>query len=413
MMSWGPVVDLDGIKAMLRDRPTGHSLPQGLYNDPAAFDFDLTAIFGTSWLLAGFEAEVRRPGDYLSFMVGRWPVLIVRGRDGVIRGFHNSCRHRGSILCGPGQGNLPRLTCPYHRWTYGLDGRLIAAGRMPEGFDKGAYPLGQVHLETIAGAIFICLAETPPDIATLRSDLTPLLAPHDLLHAKVAHKAVLVENANWKLVMENGRECYHCASGHPELSHTFPVGAAEYFDLEEEGARAFETRMTELGLPSGPAGEEWWQAVRFALNPGTVAMTTSGDFAVKKLMCAAGDGDLGSLRWAIEPNNFCHSTSEYTFSFNAMPVSPTETHVVSTWLVHEDAVEGVDYDVETLTHLWTQTNLQDKEFAENNQIGIRSPGYRPGPYSPTAESLTLRFIDWYCARAADFIDRAASGQVGA
>lgn len=400
-------MDLHGISTLLKARPPGHSLPQGLYLDRAAFDFDLDAIFGTSWLLAGFEAEVRKPGDYLSLTIGRWPVLIVRGRDGELRAFHNSCRHRGSILCGPGSGNMPRLTCPYHRWTYGLDGRLLAAGRMPEDFRKGDYPLNPVHLETIAGAIFICLAETPPDIATMRRDLTPLLAPHDLAHAKVAAKSVLVEQANWKLVMENGRECYHCATGHPELSLTFPVGASEYFDLEDAEGRAFEERMSALGLPGGPVGEDWWQAVRFALNPGMRAMTTSGDFAVKKLMCDLGGGDTGSLRWAIEPNNFCHSTSEYTFAFNAMPVAPDETHVVSTWLVHEDAVEGVDYDVDTLTHLWTQTNLQDKEFAENNQRGIVSPGYRPGPYSPTAESLTLRFVDWYCARAARYIEEAA------
>lgn len=392
---------------MLQSRPAGHSLPQGLYVQPEAFDFDLAAIFGRNWLLAGFEVEVREPGGFLSIVVGRWPVLVVRGRDGALRAFHNSCRHRGSILCGPGSGHASRLTCPYHRWTYGLDGRLLAAGRMPDDFRKGDHSLSPVHLETIAGAIFICLAEEAPDIGVLRRDLTPLLAPHDLLHAKVAAKSTLVEYANWKLVMENGRECYHCATGHPELALTFPVGAAEYFDLEEEEARAFAARMAEIGLPVGPVGEDWWQAVRFALNPGTVAMTTSGDFAVRKLMCEAGGGDIGSLRWAIEPNNFCHSTGEYTFSFNAMPVSPGETHVVSTWLVHEDAVEGVDYDVDTLTHLWTQTNAQDKEFAENNQRGIVSPGYRPGPYSPTAESLTLRFVDWYCRSAERYLERAA------
>jgi Rieske 2Fe-2S family protein len=401
-------LDLTGISTWLNARPAGHSLPQGLYTTAEAFDFDLAAIFGTSWLLAGFEAEVRAAGDYLSFMVGRWPVLVVRGRDGTLRAFHNSCRHRGSILCAPGTGTGARLTCPYHRWTYGLDGRLLAAGRMPDDFDKGAHALKPVHLESVAGAIFVCLAETPPDITVLRRDLTPLLAPHRLHRAKVAFKSTLVEYANWKLVMENGRECYHCATGHPELSRTFPVTASEYFDLEADAARAFDQRMLTLGLPGGPAGEDWWQAVRFALNPGTVAMTTSGDFSVKKLMVEAGGGDIGSLRWAIEPNNFCHSTSEYTFCFNAMPVSATETHVVATWLVHEDAVEGVDYDPEELIHLWTQTNLQDKAFAENNQLGINSPGYTPGPYSPEAESLTLRFVDWYCARAADYVARAAA-----
>ena len=401
-------MDLGDISALLRARPPGHSLPQGLYTGAAAFEFDLAAIFGNSWLLAGFEAEIKKPGDYLSVMVWRWPVIILHGRDGELRAFHNSCRHRGSILCKPGEGHVTRLVCPYHSWTYGLDGRLLAASRMPEDFQKNEHGLKPVHLERIAGAIFICIAGTPPDIFVMRRDLTPLLAPHDLQHAKLAYQSTLVENANWKLVMENGRECYHCASGHPELSASFPINASAYFDFEDDTAARYEARMADLGIPIGPAGEDWWQAMRFPLNDGTVAMSTSGQFSVNKLMCDLGGGDTGSLRWAIEPNNFCHSTSEYTFAFTAIPVSPTETHVVSKWLVHEDAVEGVDYDLDTLTHLWTQTNLQDKEFAENNQLGVNSPGYTPGPYSPAAESLTLRFVDWYCAKAATYLKQLAA-----
>lgn len=399
-------MNLGDISALLRSRPAGHSLPQGFYNSAAAFEFDLAAIFGTSWLFVGFEAEIRRPGDYLSFLVGRWPVIVVHGRDGEIRAFHNSCRHRGSILCKPGQGSAARIVCPYHSWTYGLDGRLLAASRMPADFEKRAHGLKPVHLERIAGALFLCMADTPPDISTMRRELTPLLAPHNLEHAKLAYQSTLVEYANWKLVMENGRECYHCASGHPELAHSFPIHASAYFDFADDSATRFERRMADIAMPVGPVGEAWWQAVRFPLNDGAVAMTTSGQFSVGKLMCAAGDGNIGSLRWAVEPNNFCHSTSEYTFAFSAIPVSPTETHVVSKWLVHEDAVEGVDYDLPTLTHLWTQTNLQDKEFAENNQLGVNSPGYSPGPYSPDAESLTLRFVDWYCDRAAAYIGHA-------
>ena len=186
-------MDLTRISALLDARPAGHSLPGGLYNDPDAFDFDMTAIFGQSWLFAGFEAEVRNPGDYLSIMIGRWPVLIVRDRDGALRAFHNSCRHRGSVICKPGSGSMGRLTCPYHRWTYGLDGRLLAAGRMPEDFSKSEHGLATLHLETVAGAMFICLADRAPDFSVLRRDLAPLLAPHQLDRAKVAHKSVLVE----------------------------------------------------------------------------------------------------------------------------------------------------------------------------------------------------------------------------
>ena len=399
-------MDLEEISAQLRARLPGHSLPQPFYTDADFFDFDLAAIFGRNWLFVGFEVELSKPGDYLSLTIGHWPILVMRDRDGTVRGFHNSCRHRGSLLCPPGAGHAARIVCPYHRWTYGLDGRLLAAGRMPDDFDKREHGLNPISLEIVAGAILVCLADSPPPLDTMRRDLTPLLAPQDFAHAKLAHQSVLVEQANWKLVMENARECYHCATGHPELSRTFPVNASAYFDLDGDATRAFEERIAALGLPMGPAGENWWQAVRFPLNEGTVAMTMDGKFTVKKLMCDAGNGDTGSMRWAIEPNVFCHSTSEYTFAFTAMPISPTETHVVSKWLVHEDAVEGVDYDIGTLTDLWTRTNWQDKELSENNQRGIFSPGYTPGPYSPDAESLTMRFVDWYCATAGHYLEKA-------
>ena len=398
-------MDLAAIATLFGARRPGHALPQGLYLDPNTLAFDMTAIFGESWLLAGFEAEVRAPGDYLSMMVGHWPILIVRGRDGEIRGFHNSCRHRGSVVCPPGNGSAARLTCPYHRWTYDLNGKLLAAGRMPDDFVKADHGLRPIHLETVAGAMFICLSETPPDFSTLRRQLTPLLAPHNLLHAKVAYQSTLVEHANWKLVMENGRECYHCATGHPELALTFPVNASTYFDVDKEHSAGFNARMEALGLPIGPAEEDWWQASRFALNAGMTAMTIDGKPTVKKLMCETGDGDIGSMRWAIEPHSFCHSTAEYTFAFFAMPISPTETHVIGKWLVHEDAVEGEDYDLERLIDLWTRTNLQDKQLSENNQVGVKSPGYVPGPYSPDAEPLTMRFVDWYCRKAEAYLAR--------
>ena len=401
-------MDLSAIAAALGRREAGHALPQALYNSADAFTFDLEAIFGQSWLFAGFEAEVRKIGDYVSLMIGEWPVLIVRGRDGEVRAFHNSCRHRGSILCKPGSGTTPRLICPYHRWTYGLDGKLLAAGRMPETFVKGEHSLVPVHFETVAGAMFICLAETPPPFETMRRELTPLLAPHNLDHAKLAFESTLVEEGNWKLVMENGRECYHCPTGHPELSKTFPTGASAHFEALSDHEKAFDARMLSIALPSGPVEEAWWQAVRFPLNKSMTSMTIDGTPSVKRLMCEIGAGDIGSLRWAVEPNSFCHSTGDYTFSFAAMPVGPRETHVVAKWLVHEDAVEGVDYDVASLSDLWTRTNLQDKEFVENNQRGVNSPGYRPGPYSPEAESLTMRFVDWYCTTAQRYLDTHAA-----
>ena len=194
-------MDLGQISAQFRARPAGHSLPQPLYNSAEAFDFDLAAIFGRNWLFAGFAVEVKAPGDYLSFTVGRWPILIMRDRGGELGAFHNSCRHRGSVLCQPGSGKAARIVCPYHRWTYGLDGRLLAAGRMPDDFSKADHGLKPIRLELVSGAMFICLADDAPDIETMRSELTPLLAPHGIERSKLAFQSTLVEHANWKLVM--------------------------------------------------------------------------------------------------------------------------------------------------------------------------------------------------------------------
>lgn len=402
------MVDLRKIASLLAQRQPGHALPQGLYNDPEAFAFDLEAVFSRHWLLVGVTAELPKPGSRLAITIGEWPILLVKGRDGQIRGFHNSCRHRGARLCEDGHGGSPRLVCPYHRWTYDLDGSLVVAARMPEDFDRSAHGLKPVHVEVLCGVIYVCLADSPPDFAPFRHNLEPLLAPHNLDRAKLAHEAQLTEKANWKLVMENARECYHCPTGHPELSLTFPTGMSGHFDQgEDDRVAAFNDRMIDLGLGVGPVEGDWWQAMRFPLNPGCSSMTMNGQPAVGRWMCDIGDGDIGSLRWALEPNVFCHATVDFTFLFMAMPVAPRETLVMAKWLVHEDAVEGVDYQMGPLTELWNRTNLQDRDLAENNQRGVNALGYTPGPYSPEAEALLIRFTDWYCETARQFLHEQA------
>lgn len=405
-------MDIARIRDLLASRRPGHSLPQALYNDPAMVEFDLHAVYFRSWLLAGFTCELPEPGCTSSIKVGPWPVLLVRARDGVIRAFHNSCRHRGAVLCKEGLAKSPRLVCPYHRWTYNLDGALMSAPRMPEDFDATTHGLKPIACEVMAGVIYICMADTPPSFDTFRAEFTPLIAPHDIENAKVVHTEVLTEYANWKLVLENGRECYHCRTGHPELARSFPVDFGAYFDYgEAEFAKKFELRMAEFGLPTGPVGEDWWQAIRFPLNPGMASLTMDGQPASKVPMCRIGDGAIGSLRWALEPNMFAHATGDMVFMFSAMPVGPRETVVTAKWLVHKDAVEGVDYDLSTINEPWHTTNLQDKALAENNQDGVDSPGYTPGPYSPDAEVLVLRFVDWYCKMALDYCDEQLGQKV--
>jgi Rieske 2Fe-2S family protein len=399
------MVDFDAIARLLAARKPGHSLAQDLYNSQNAFDFDLEAIFGRCWLMVGFEAELPRPGAWMSLNVGPWPVLITRDRNGDLNAFHNSCRHRGALICKPGKGVSPRLVCPYHRWTYEMSGELAHATRMPAAFDRSDHGLVPIAVESVGGVLFVCMADDPPAIDDIRRRLEPMLAPHDLRNAKLAFESTLVEKGNWKLVMENARECYHCPTSHPELSRSFPVGASAHFDYGDDNRQdLFAARMAAAGLEVGPQDGDWWQAMRFILNDGFRSMTLDGEFGVKKLMCDREGGDIGSLRWSVEPHAFAHATADQVLLFYAMPTASNETVVTAKWLVHKDAVEGVDYDVAHLTDLWTRTNLQDRDLVENNQLGVNSPGYRPGPYSPDAEALAIRFVDWYCAQAWGYLD---------
>ncbi|WP_088343062.1 MULTISPECIES: aromatic ring-hydroxylating dioxygenase subunit alpha [Rhodomicrobium] len=384
---------------LLDERRPGYSLPQPFYNDPDIYALDIEGVFNACWLMIGFSVELPKPGNYLAMTIGRTPVVVIRDRAGAIRGFFNSCRHRGAQICQDGTGRAAKLVCPYHQWTYGLDGRLLHAGAMPENFDANDHPLRPIHVEVVAGAIYICLAQTPPDFAPFRRALEPMLAPHGFENAKLAHQYVLVEKANWKLVMENGRECYHCAANHPELGISFPIGISANMSIEDDTRmRGYCQRMAAHGLEVGPTDGSWWQIARFPLNEGMISMSPDGAPLVKKPMLDLDGGDTGSLRFSIEPHNFCHALGDYAFMFSVLPVGPEETHVVAKWLVHEDAVEGVDYDVPSLINTWDMTNRQDRDLAENNQRGVNGLGYLPGPYSPKAEGLVLRFIDWYCER---------------
>jgi len=397
------MTDVAWADRQLAQRRPGHSLPQALYTDTRAFDFDLAAIYARSWLMAGMECELPTPGSYLALTIGEWPVIVVRDKAGEIRAFHNSCRHRGSILCQPGHGAAPKLVCPYHRWTYDLDGSLFAAGRMTDGFDKTAYGLTPIHLRRVAGALFICLADDPPEFESFGQAFSTYAGPLNFADLKLAATDTLVEEANWKLVMENARECYHCPTGHPELATSFPVHMVRHFDTARNPeAEAFAARMNELGLPHEAIEGSWWQVARFALNPGSTTISMDGKPVCARPLTALNGGNVGSLRWAIDPHLFAHATGDHVFVFSCMPVGPRETHVFSRWYVHKDAVEGTDYRLPELKELWLKTNAQDKELAENNHRGVLSPGYVPGPYSVDAEALVARFTDWYCDRARNY-----------
>jgi Rieske 2Fe-2S family protein len=394
----------DEMRALIEARREGFSLPQALYLSPAAYEFDLEAIFSRSWLQAGLESEIPNTGDYLTYPVGRSSVIVIRDSRGGINAFFNTCRHRGAQICGDRQGHVVRLVCPYHQWSYDLQGRLAQAPRMHEGFDVSGYRLQPVRVETVAGVIFICLSDHPPDFGPFRAALEPMLEPHELRHAKVVHTATLTAKANWKLVMENARECYHCRVSHPQLMRSFrdftvkdPSGKPPEWEVR------FRERCEAIGLKCEESIGPWYEVGRYPLGDGVLSYTMDGRPAVAKKLGRVDHGDVGTMWWGVNPHCFNHVTGDYAFFFQAMPTGPQETRITGRWIVHKDAVEGVDYDLRRLTEVWDATDIQDCALAENNQRGVNSLAYTPGPYSQVTEDLVLRLTNWYCATAQDFL----------
>lgn len=389
------------ISAQFAQRRRYHSLPQALYCDEGALQADLNAIWYKDWIFAAPAAELPKAGAYVTLQLGAYPVVIVKGSDGEVRAFHNVCRHRGQRLCSKTSGSTVKLVCPYHQWTYDLDGKLMWAREMGPDFKPANHGLKTVHCAVAAGMVFICLAETAPDFAPVQQAANRYSAPHGMGDLKVAFQSRIVENGNWKLVLENNRECYHCAGSHPALCRTFNddpnlVGGDD--SLSSPVGAAHVERCEAAGLPARYliSDTEQWRLVRIPFVGDAVSYTMDGKAAAPKLP-GMPFANAGSLLFFHYPNTWNHFLSDHVLNFRVLPISATESEVVTTWLVHKDAVEGRDYDIKRLTEVWEATNDEDRLVVEENQKGILSPAYEPGPYSPQQESGVAQFIDWYCA----------------
>jgi len=390
------------IHQQISRRKRNFSLSRDLYCDQAVYNADLDEIFYKEWLFAIPACELQKAGAYATLQVGAYPVILIRGADGRIRGFHNVCRHRGQRLCAQVSGTTPKLVCPYHQWTYDLDGKLLFARDMGENFDASAYGLKKVHCVDLGGVIYICLADIPPPVAELAMTARTYLAPSGLSDTKVAFSSTIIEKGNWKLVIENNRECYHCSGSHPSLCRTFSdnplVGAMQGPDSASSEILAHWQRCEAAGLPSRfihhPTFQ--WRLARVPLLNDAESFTMNTRAAVTRRMGKIPFNDAGSLLFFHYPNSWNHFLADHAIVFRVLPISPTETEVTTSWLVHKDAVEGVDYDLKALTEVWIATNDEDRRVVEENQKGILSPAYEPGPYSTIQEAGVIQFVDWYC-----------------
>jgi Rieske 2Fe-2S family protein len=401
------------IESLVARRRKGLTLEAPFYLSPEIFDLDVSLIFGRHWIFVASAAEIPEPGDYVTVAIGGNSVILVRDDDGAVRAWHNVCRHRGSRLLLDRKGITGNIVCPYHQWTYNTAGELIHAEIMKSCVGAGTHDLKPVALKNMAGLLYVCLAAAPPDdFDSMSAELTPYLAPHRIDRCKVAAQTETVEHGNWKLTIENNRECYHCG-GHPELLCSLFHFFGEYEipeSQQEDYARYLKTKAEmegiwdESGLPWRPVEKlhgrpTGFRMERLALDGPGESYTMDASRACRKLVGGFTNARLGTLHLHTQPNAWFHFLGDHAVTFSTLPLAADRTLVRTTWLVDQDAVEGEDYDVENLTAVWKATNEQDGNFVGWAQAGAGSDGYEPGPYT-ASEYMCDDFCTWYTERLA-------------
>jgi glycine betaine catabolism A len=356
--------------------PLARTLPGRFYHDPAIWQLEQQRLFGRLWVCIGRADQIPGRGDYRTAPVGGESVLVVRGDDGALRAFLNVCRHRGAQLCPIDRGQTRTLQCRYHAWTYGLDGRLLRAPGLQHvaDFDRGAFGLMPVSLDTWEGLVWVSLAENPPPVADqVLPQLAARIGDVDRLTAyRIGTLAVgrTVEyevHANWKVVVENFMECYHCAPMHPELVRLLP---------------AFRSGAT----------QEYGLGTRLADN--AEALTESGRAPAPPFPGLAPGHERHYFGIVIRPNVLLNLLPDHVIILTLTPLTPDRSRVTGDWLFAPDAVTRLGFDPADTVALFDRVNRQDWEVCEWVQASVRSRAFAAGGVYVPIEAHIRGFNDW-------------------
>ncbi len=384
-----------------RQRP-GHSLQQGFYRDQNVYDREIDRIFLKAWHYACHVSQIPEVGDYLLFEMAGESVIIVRNRERGISALINVCRHRGSRVCLEPSGHRKLHVCPYHGWTYDLDGGLKNARYTKDNFDKSLHGLKTVQVREFHGMVFINLDPNSVPFDLIEQDLDDRLRPYRLADTRVAAMQTYRIEANWKLAVENYTECYHCRIAHPEYSkaHTLAIPERKTDKLQQ----AMDATSETVGLSteyfshsfekSRPVGLDT-EYQRYPLFEGYETGSKDGK-GLAPLLGDLNGYDGGATDLHMGPMTFFLAYCDHVVIYHFSPHTVNNCSCTITWLVNADAEPDKDYKLEDLTWLWDVTTIADKKIIEDNQSGVNSRFYEPGPYTEM-EELTQRFSEWYLA----------------
>ena len=398
----------DQLKKLIKEQKSNHTLDQSFYSDKSIFKLDLEKIFFKQWVFVGHVSRIPKVGDFFLFNIGKESIIIIRDKNDVIHAHYNVCRHRGSHICLQEEGNKKLLVCPYHAWSYNLDGSINSARLMEKNFDPNLWKLHKCNLKVFEGLIFINLSNNPYSFEEFILPTKPFIELHGLSQAKIAHREIYECKGNWKLVLDNFHECYHCQPSHPEyclvhdaeyiLSYGAGGGTGPSSDKFNQKLKAWNVKTKKLGYFTGEFSEKInsnfsRSAERTPLADGIFSETKSGKPA-SKLMGKFKEYDGGYTSVGSSPFNSLLMCNDFATLFSFIPRSPLQTDMELMWLVHKDAVEGKDYDLKEITWMWDKTTIADKTIIENNQKGVLSSKYLPGPLSKMEKGLE-KFKNWY------------------
>jgi glycine betaine catabolism A len=367
------------------------SLPSSHYYDPSQYALELDRVWYRNWLYACRASELAAPRAFRTVEIGTQRVVIVRGDDGELRAFHNTCRHRGAALCTASHGTLsgPNLSCPYHAWSYNLRGELLrtTSKHLPEGFDRSALSLYPVALREWAGFVFVCLAGDPPpfeksftDGSVTRLDDWPM---DDLV---VAHSFAKPMRCNWKVFWENYNECLHCPVVHPSLSNLVPIFSRAL--MEERDDPEWERNRA--------SGDPQYQSARFrgGLREGAVTWSRDGQSHVEGFKgLTPADRTAGHVYITILPTMFIAAHVDYVRTVRLRPLGPEETELQVEFLSTPEILGDPRFDLPGIIEFTSGVMLEDAAVAELNQQGLRSIAHAEGVLMPE-EYAVYTFQRW-------------------
>jgi glycine betaine catabolism A len=349
----------------------GHSrtLPADAYTSQGVFDWEVEHFFEAGWVCVGRADELAQPGDQKAFRIGREGILVVRDQDGNLNGFYNTCRHRGHELLEPGTArNLRAIKCPYHAWVYQLDGSLGAAPRFGDldGFDKAEYPLIAARIHEWHGWIFVNVDGSAPEFAAYVGNLSELVPAWEPERLFVAATHEYVIEANWKTITENYHECYHCPSIHPELCVVTPPDSGENYPHD--------------GL---------WVGGSMVLKDFAETMSLTGESAGVPIRGLNGKQLREVYYFGLFPNLLLSLHPDYIMTHRFEPLGPGRSKVECQWLFPPEAKDHPGFTPDYASEFWDITNKEDWLACESVYRGLRSDGFRQGPFAWSEDEVHI------------------------